>query len=281
MSNRRTCAYCGSKFEISPKSHGGQNRSFCYECYPAYLNLDERIEFSRLMEAAVKKKQRIIHDVDNTELRQQILTELDESLNARKKVILSNHSLHQTVPLLYDEDLVHLYKLNPSIHALEINTGVTHDAIIGAFIRENFVPYNDKQHVFSASVDMLDLDGNYQKTFHSVQEAINYLDRQEGRKTKGHGHIGEVCTGKRATYRKHRWRYTPDTQQYAAIKEHNSGKLLSLDDIFSYREGFYEANNVDEYVKLISSNYNGMSMSEAQQLLVGDYVPILAKYGYH
>lgn len=36
-----TCDYCKKKFNIV-KKHGGQNRRYCYECYPEGLSRKER-----------------------------------------------------------------------------------------------------------------------------------------------------------------------------------------------------------------------------------------------
>lgn len=66
------------------------------------------------------------------------------------------------------------------------------------------------QKLYGKIVNMYDLDGNFIQSFPSVNEAARYMvdNKLTGCKhTTIKQHITEVCSGKRKTAAKHKWRY--------------------------------------------------------------------------
>lgn len=110
---------------------------------------------------------------------------------------------------IYDYELIYKEWLNDrNCSATAMRLGISPETVSLAVKKHNEIPYCKN----NLTVDMLDLQGNYIRSFNSIREAAKFMISKKNKNTSNGGgyssHISSVCRGNRKTCFGYKWRYS-------------------------------------------------------------------------
>lgn len=236
------CKYCGKEFELNVLGGGGQNRQFCYECYPESLEKPDRDKLRNFLNIDIYRKQKIErgcdkcgynqcadalewhHDNDNKDYNpsellkdnkiEEYLKEIQKCrllcVNCHREEHFKNKTSHKDFLQLprkkknfaTEQDIIDKY------YELKTYKGVANyfscsEDLVSKICKSNQIQVLYKQSDNGQKIAMLDKDNN-----NSIIQIFNCI--QEAYNFLGKqqsGHIASVCKGNRKSAYGYGWKY--------------------------------------------------------------------------
>lgn len=232
------CLYCGKEFEISPFGSGGNNRVFCYECYPEGLDRKQRNRHRGFLFSEIIKREKLERGCDicgykksssalewhhpnqDKEYTPSAITfnlDLYHSETQKCQLLCANchREIHEKnrepyvwptsskeVVQVTEEQIIDSYQKVKSCREVAKIFGVD-ASTVSKICKKNSIPieanYNSKVKI--AKIDKN--TGEVIQNFDSISDALKSI----GKENTTTGHIAAVCKGKRNSAYGYKWKY--------------------------------------------------------------------------
>lgn len=232
------CLYSGKDFEINPFGSGGNNRVFCYDCYPEGLDKKQRNRHRGFLFSEIIKREKLERGCDicgykksssalewhhpnqDKEYTPSAITfnlDLYHSETEKCQLLCANchREVHEEnrktyiwptptkeVVKITEKQIIESYQKIKSCRKVAEIFGIDSSTVSNICKKHNIeIDSRSNSRVKVAQIDKN--TGEIVQIFDSISDALVFLNKN----TSATGHISSVCKGKRQTAYGYKWKY--------------------------------------------------------------------------